>query len=124
MNASMCPDSRHCYEFCFPNLDTLVQVEELNDTVVIRATRDTFSEHHKALFIRELAAEGFISDAYEWFYGFGQWSSLRVRWLVDCSWLTPEKAVATRTTRIMLRLIVSAIILWLVMMCTLSVLSR
>ena len=32
-----------CYEFCFPKLDTLVQVEEADGTVVIRATRDTFT---------------------------------------------------------------------------------
>ena len=116
MNMNMCPGSRHCYEFCFPNLDTLVQVEESNDTVVIRATRDTFSELRKTWFIRELAAEGFISDAYEWFSRVDQWSSLQVRSLVNYSWLKPDEAAAARTKRFMIRLILSAITLWLIMM--------
>ena len=124
MNANMYPGSYHFYEFCFPSLDTLVQVEELNDAVIIRATRDIFSERRKALFIRELAAEGFISDTYEWFSGFGQWSSLRVRWLVDCSWLKPGKDAAMCTPHFMLRLIIFAITLWLAMICVLMISSR
>ena len=124
MNANLCPDSRPRYEFCFPRLDTLVQVEERSDMVIIRATRDTFSERHKALFVRELAAEGFISDTYEWLTGCGSWSSLHVCWLVDCSWLKPGTAATSQTNRIMLRLLGSAIALWLVMMAVLLATSR
>ncbi|HZL46574.1 MAG TPA: hypothetical protein VFC28_10140 [Opitutaceae bacterium] len=31
----------HIYDFCFPTLDTLVQVEEADGMVVIRASRAT-----------------------------------------------------------------------------------
>jgi len=106
----------HCFEFSFPRLDTLVQVEETEDEVVVRATRDSFSERRKIGFIRELAAEGFISEVYQSFSGFGGWSSLPVRWLVDRSWLKLDKAVRIRTNRIMIRLIAGAIGLLLVMM--------
>ena len=56
------------YEFSFPDLDTLVQVEERAGAVLVRATRDTFSSARKEYFIRELAAEGFIPDEFQWFH--------------------------------------------------------
>ena len=57
------PDKPRSFEFCFIHLDyTLVRVEELEGRVTIRATADTFSRRRKTSFIRELAAEGFISD--------------------------------------------------------------
>ncbi len=117
-------NSRRFYEFCFPKLDTLVQVQELDDEVVIRATRDTFTERRKVCFIRELAAEGFISEAYQWFSGFGGWSSLPVRWLVDYSWLKSGKNVCARTNRFMIRSIFGAILLWLGMMFALFLGAR
>ena len=104
------------FEFCFPNLDTLVLVEESNDEVVIRASRNTFSELRKIRFVHELAAEGFISDRYRWFSGFGNWSSLPVRWLVNHCWLKPDEAAVARTRRFMIRLLAGATLLWLVMM--------
>ncbi len=54
------------YEFYFPERDTLVLVETTPAAVIIRATRDTFSEKRKRFFIHELAAEGFIADDFEW----------------------------------------------------------
>ena len=45
------------FEFCFPNLDTLILVEESDDEVVVRATNNSFSERRKVQFIRELAAK-------------------------------------------------------------------
>lgn len=110
------PDHHRCYEFSFPRLDTLVQVEERTDEVVIRATRNTFTERRKVCFIRELAAEGFISETYQWFSGFGDWSALPVRWLVDYSWLKPDQHARARTNRFMIRLIVGAFLLWLGLM--------
>src|SRR5258708_19436005 len=59
------PSRQH--EFYFPGFDNLVLVENRPDGVVIRATRDNFSEARKSFFIRELAAEGFIPDACGWF---------------------------------------------------------
>jgi hypothetical protein len=32
------------FEFCFPNLDTVVRVEALGGGVVVRTSPDTFSE--------------------------------------------------------------------------------
>jgi hypothetical protein len=116
-------NSHRCYEFCFPQLDTLLQVDASNDGVVIRATRDTFSERRKVYFIQELAAEGFIDDSYRWFSGFSQAAFLPVRWLVDHRWLKPGEAALARTRRFMIRLLASATILWLLMMSLVLILS-
>jgi len=103
------------YEFCFPKLDTLVQVEAADEAVVIRASRDTFSEERKARFIRELAAEGFISDDYRW-SPLGSSGGLGgVRWLVDFRWLKLDPLVIARTRRFMIRLLSGAILAWLMM---------
>ena len=103
------------YEFCFPKLDTLVQVEAADEAVVIRATRDTFSDARKARFIRELAAEGFIADDFRWAplassAGFGG-----VRWLVDFRWLKLDPSYSVRTRRFMICLLSGAILAWLMM---------
>jgi hypothetical protein len=52
------------FDFYFGPLDALVRVEAVDDQVVNRATRDTFSAQRKASIVRELAAEGFIPDRY------------------------------------------------------------
>jgi hypothetical protein len=98
-----------CFEFQFPDVDTRILVEDLEDGVVIRASRDSFSERRKQNFIRELAAEGFIADCF-------QWSCRGVRWLVDVSCARPTEAIATRTNRFMLRLFVCSALLWLALM--------
>ena len=41
-----------CYEFCFPEKDTLVRVEVVGDDITVRATRDNLSEQRKASFVR------------------------------------------------------------------------
>src|SRR5262249_45586136 len=117
---------RHrCYEFCFPNLDTLVLVEENDELVVVRATRNTFSERRKIFFIRELAAEGFVSDEYRYVETISPQNYLPVRWLVDYSWLKPAaKALAKRTRRIMIASLGGATLLWLVMMGSLLLSAR
>jgi hypothetical protein len=103
------------YEFCFPTLDTLVQVEAADNAVVIRATRDTFSEERKARFIRELAAEGFISDDYRWSLPAASAEFRGVRWLVDFSWLKLHPMLIARTRRFMIRLLSGALLAWLMM---------
>jgi hypothetical protein len=109
----------HCFEFCFPRLDTLVQVEETDGEVVIRATRDTFSEERKLSFIHELAEEGFIPDRYRWFALASYRGASGVCWLVDYSWLKLDEAMLARTRRFMVRILSSAALLWLVMMASL-----
>jgi hypothetical protein len=111
------PTKSHAFEFCFVNLDyTLVRVEESAGEVTIRATADTFSNHRKVCFIRELAAEGFIPDDYRWFSLAGAETYSRgVRWLVDFSWLKIDEALAARTARLVRRLIVPVTLLWMLM---------
>jgi hypothetical protein len=86
------------FEFCFPKLDTLLLVEVEEGGVTIRATRDTFSPQRKACFVRELVAEGFIPDEFEW-HSIGDPQSFHrgVRWLVDFSWLRVDVDMAPRT---------------------------
>ena len=109
-------NSKRSFEFYFADLDNLLLVENQAEGVVIRATRNNFPESRKTSFIRELAAEGFISETYQWFCGFDERSSLPVRWLVDYSWLKLDQDACARTNRFMIRLISGAIILFLVMM--------
>ena len=108
-----------CYEFYFPDVDTLVQVETLSAAVIIRASRNTFSDQRKRRFIHELAAEGFIPDDYEWLSLAGSELSRGVRWLVDISWLKIDPQMMAKTRRFMVRLIAGAVLLWLVMMAVL-----
>jgi hypothetical protein len=68
-----------------PAEDTVLQVDVLDDAVTIRASRNTFSKRRKISFVRELVAEGFIPDEF-------QWSSLPetgpdypIQWIVDRS---------------------------------------
>jgi len=97
------------FEFQFPDVDTRILVEDLEDEVVIRASRDTFSERRKQNFIRELAAEGFIADCF-------QWSCQGVRWLVDASCAKSTETIAARTNRFMIRLFVCSVLLWVCLM--------
>jgi hypothetical protein len=109
------PGESRTFEFCFIELDyTLVRVEETAGEVTILATADTFSDHRKICFIRELAAEGFIPDGYRWFSLTSQETYTRgVRWLVDSSWLKLDEAILARTDRLVRRYILPVILLWL-----------
>ncbi len=90
--------------FPFPALDTLVEVREEETEVVIRATRDAFTPIRKEFFIKELIAEGFISERYRW--------SGCIRWLVDTGWLTLPQAALVRARRFMVRLMVTTTAVW------------
>ena len=103
----------HCFEFCFPRLNTLVEVEPTDGGGVIRTSRDSFSAERKACFIRELAAEGFIGSEYRWRSPAGPGG---VRWVVDVSAFMPGPACVVQTRRFMLRLLCSAAALWLIIM--------
>jgi len=104
------------FEFYYPDVDTLVQVEDRQDAVIVRATRDTFSDRRKARFIRELAAEGFIPDHYRWFSSDKLQPYLGVHWLIDRSWVRLPKAALAETSRIMRFLLAGGILLWLALM--------
>ena len=100
-----------CFEFYFRDVDTLVQVENADaETVIVRATRNTFSERRKVAFIRQLAAEGFIPDGCQWYplpAGVPQ-----IRWTIDVSWLRLSELAKSRTRRLMLSLLGGGVLLW------------
>jgi hypothetical protein len=104
------------FEFCFPQLDTLLLVENSAESVVIRATRDTFSEPRKLAFIRELASEGFIADEYRWLSADRLHACAGIRWLVDYRWLALSPQVFARSRRFVVRLLAGAALTWLAMM--------
>jgi hypothetical protein len=108
-----------CYEFCFPEKDTLVLVEVGDEGVTVRATRDTFTEQRKASFVRELAAEGFIAETYRWFSSAGQDSYLGVQWKIDYSWLVISPYVLATARNFTVRLLVCSLLFWLGQMATL-----
>ncbi|HUJ43719.1 MAG TPA: hypothetical protein VLW52_08945 [Opitutaceae bacterium] len=103
------------FDFCFPELDTLVQVEAADGAVVIRASRDTFSEIRRQRFIRELAAEGFIPDQYQWLGSAAPGIAGGVRWLVDASCFQPGPTRIAETRRFMFRLLGAGGLLWLLL---------
>ena len=106
------------FEFHFHDLDTLVCVEHRqDDEVVIRATRNTFSEERKLCFIRELVAEGFVPDDCQWFYhGSGTSGHTAIRWFVDYSWCKLNPNATAETRRFVVRILVGGILLWLLLM--------
>jgi hypothetical protein len=117
---SAAPHSR-CFEFYHSRLDTLLLVEEDDCGVRVRASRNTFSSRRKSCFIHELAAEGFISDRYEWFGAADPGGLLGVRWQVDASWVRINAAVANRARRTVFRWWFCATLLWLGMIALLVV---
>src|SRR5262249_47650067 len=125
MNKSIQHDARHerhSFDFHFPSLHTWVRLQSSSRGVVIRATRNSFSERRKVSFIRELGAEGFIDDRYQGFSGSG--SDLPVCWLIDCSWLVPGEAAIAQLNRFMIGSIASGALLWFTLMGALFICSR
>jgi len=103
------------FEFYFPDVDTLLLAEHRDDKVLIRATKNTFSEQRKINFIHNLASEGFIPDYYQWLTNLDPaWSNLY--WRVDYSWLKTRRVSSPGTTKVMVGLLASAIALWMGLM--------
>jgi hypothetical protein len=99
------------FEFHFRDLDTRVQVENPDsDTVIVRATRNTFSDRRKIAFIRQLAAEGFIPDRCQWYPLPG--GMPRIQWVIDVSWLRVSDSAKARTRRFLLGAIGTGFVLW------------
>lgn len=105
------------FQFYFADLDNIILVQcNEDESVTIRSTRDNCSEERKVFFIRKLAIEGFIPDAYQWFSGPTDGSN-GLSWVKDYSWLEPQQAnVLRKSNRFMGRLLVSACVLWVAMM--------
>ncbi|HVS54560.1 MAG TPA: hypothetical protein VHD62_19550 [Opitutaceae bacterium] len=108
------PPSRR-FEFCYPQLDTLMEVEETGHDVVIRVTRDVFSDEQKLAMVRHLAREGFISEEHLWCPALGRSRHVSVRWLVDVTWLVANPAARVASRRFMTRLFFGAGGLWLLL---------
>jgi hypothetical protein len=102
-----------CYNFYFPRLDTLAEVEHTAHGVIIRTSRHSFSDERKACFVRELAAEGFIADEYAWC---SSGAPEGIRWVVDAAAFMPGAAPIAQTRRFARWLFCSATALWLVLM--------
>lgn len=106
------------FEFHFRDLDTLIRVENPDpDTVIVRATRNTFSERRKRHFIRQLAAEGFIPEGCQWYPLPG--GMPRVQWVIDVSWLRLSELAKSRTRRLMFGLLGGGLALWTALLTTL-----
>ncbi len=106
------------YVFHFPELDTLVRVEQTEAGVVIRTTRDTFTDQRKGYFLRELTAEGFLGRHAE-----HVGDANGVEWVVDSSWLACPATQQQQTRRFMVRLLTGALVLWVGMLIGLAVLA-
>jgi hypothetical protein len=87
--------------------ENLIEVENSDGSVIIRAARDNFSERRKEFFIRYLAAEGFIP---------GDFEKYAIIWAIDLGWVEHGPVLVQRTNRFMLRLFISASLLWLALM--------
>jgi hypothetical protein len=107
---------RHSFEFCFPKLDALLLVEETDGEVVIRASRNKFSDERKARFVRYLASEGFIPESYRFHPLAESGSFMGVRWMVDISWLKPDPALAANAQRSIIRVLAGGGLVWLLTM--------
>ena len=106
-------EGREQYEFYFPEVDVHVLVENHPDEVLLRASSQNFSERRKIVFIRHLAAEGFIPTHYRWFAECASSGFAPIRWVVDTTWLKIHPELTRRTTRFMRALLIEAGLLWL-----------
>jgi hypothetical protein len=85
----------------------LIEVENSDGSVIIRAARDNFSERRKEFFVRYLAAEGFIPEDFERY---------PITWEIDPGRVEHGSVLVQRTNRFMIRLFISALLLWLALM--------
>jgi hypothetical protein len=83
-------------EFCIQRPYNLILVEEHEDSITVRAAADDFNDERKSAFIRELAAEGFIPDRYQWYSGSDFSGYAGVTWVIDRSWLPNTPALMRR----------------------------
>jgi len=103
-------------ELSLRNPENLILVENSEDSVVIRAARDNFSERKKVCFIRYLAAEGFISDEFQGFGKSGSRRTTSISWVVDQERAQRQCTHLERVDRFMIQLFLWASALWLALM--------
>lgn len=97
------------FEFYFSDLDNMLRVQCGEDgRVIVQCTQDNVPEKRKTFFIRELAAEGFIPDEYQWFSGTTT-ESLRVQWVKDWSWVKVPETMGGRSVKFLL----AVFVLWM-----------
>ncbi len=104
------------YEFYHDQPYNLLLVEQNDDGVVIRAAWDNFSERRKTFFIKQIAAEGFIPDRYQWFSNFDENGYTGIRWVIDRTWLKVHPAAVEKARRFMVGTLLGASFLWLILM--------
>src|ERR1700752_5138745 len=95
-------------EFVSHQPPNFILVENGENGVVIRAACDNFSERRKSLFIKEISAEGFIPDIYQWFSDPDSGGFAGVRWIIDSSWVKVHAAVRRAADRAMGRMFLVA----------------
>ena len=91
-------------------------VENTENGVVIHATRNNFSPRRKQVFIRELAAEGFIPDRLQWLSSTEAQHMPGVTWIIDDSWVPHGAAARSMSKKVIMRLFLSATAVWLALM--------
>jgi len=86
-------------------------IENHADGVRIRAARDNLTAQQKLFLIRYLAAEGIISERYQWFADPEDCYS-GLQWSVDSSWCLSAVGSQPRALRQILRVLACATLLW------------
>ena len=102
-------------EFHCMQPENYILVQNHKDGVMIRATSDNFSEQRKAAFIRELAAEGFIPDHYQWFLDADASNYLAIKWIIDPSWLRVDKRLAKKAELLYGRALLLVAVVWMIL---------
>src|SRR5260370_38435257 len=87
------------YEFCNNEPYNLILVEQNENGVLVRAAWDNFSDRRKAFFIKEIAAEGFIPDRYQWFSNYEENGYTGIRGVIDRSWLKVHPGPVGKPTK-------------------------
>ncbi len=108
------------YEFCNNEPYNLILVEQKEDGVLIRAAWDNFSDRRKAFFIKQIAAEGFIPDRYQWFSNFEANSYTGIRWVIDRSWVTVDREQVWKARRLVWGMLLAALFFWLILLGALA----
>ena len=98
--------------FSTHNPPNLIVIENEEDRIIFRAAYDNFSERRKAFLIRQLAAEGYIPDAFEEFNE--RFRAPGLVWVTDRSLLYLGPEAKRRCSRFMRRLVMGGCLLWLV----------
>ena len=102
-------------EFRISRPQNFLVVQNWADQVVVRAARDNFSDRRKRLFVRHLAAEGFIPDRYELLALGGGSVMPGIEWII----MQPQGSALDshrRALRQVLLTILWATLLWLSLM--------